>query len=66
MRITQFVGIMEQRTWKLLEEYDPKLKMLANKHPFTVLHNHAGNTVQKYSKTYRRWKIWVHIEVLKI
>ena len=53
------VGILEQGSWRLLVEYDdPELKMLAGKLPSTVLHSHAGSTVQKYLRAHRRWKTW--------
>ena len=32
--------------------------MLASKLPSTVQHSHAGSTVQKYLRAYRRWKAW--------
>jgi len=54
------VGVLAQGSWKLFEELqNPTLRELANKLPTTIMHSHAGSTVQKYLRAYRRWKVWV-------
>jgi len=42
----------------LREIEDPELKALAGNLPATIPHSRANSTVQKYLRTYRRWKVW--------
>ena len=37
---------------------DPELRALAGELPATILHSRADSTVQKYLRSYRRWKTW--------
>ena len=57
--ICNFVGVLSQGTWKLLDELEnPELKDLASRLPNTILHSRANSTVKKYLGAFRRWKLW--------
>ena len=53
--ISHSVEVTSSATWSILKELeDPKLRVLAERLPNTILHSHAESTVKKYLGAFRQ------------